>query len=896
MPLPAVERVLPPALLVTAVVFFVVGPAAFALGDTGTHWWFNMGWTIAPLVAALACFRAAALSNGSDRKAWRDFGLGCALWLAGTLYWEFYDLQGIEAPFPSPADLGYLLTCVFFITGMYHFGSIPRINRVQICNFALLLCAASVSAFLLLYPFIEASELDLAATVIALAHPICWFGTTIFGIVCLLFYVPAEKRGVATLILAGIFAQAAADLFYGLSLLGAEYQVGAFYDSYWIVGFAITTWAATETLWRIRHRPGEQPSVWRQSDWQQLGEALVPVIAVTLVVGSGLVMSVNMLGPLNLVAFPGVLGFIAALAAREQWSLRAERGLRIAAEENSARLAESRERLASVLESTSDSVMVLDRNWYITYANRRAQSLIEGERALKVGRNIWEIYPEAVGTSFERNYRRALATGQPVAFEEYLPVLGKWFEVHATPSQDSITVFFRDVSERRKTGEELAHLAHHDHLTGLYNRLRFGQLLEEALRRATPAEQAAVLYLDLDEFKDVNDTLGHPLGDAVLKTMAERLRACAGERDVIARVGGDEFALIAEGLRSPQDAAFLAERIIASLHDPYEAGGQVLRIGASIGLVICPADGADADELFQKADIALYSAKRDGRGTYRFFDPSMAERVTARQALRSDLAGALRHGELHLAFQSIMDLRGRRICGFEALLRWTHPQRGPIPPASFIRIAEETGLIGEIGDWVLNQACQEASAWPEEINVSVNLSPLQFRNRSLPLRVAAALSASGLSPERLVLEITESVLLHDSEANLAMLKQLREAGIHIALDDFGTGYSSLSYLHRFPFSKLKIDRSFISEVVGRKEAKAIVRAATSLGRALGITITAEGVENGPQLEAISELGCDEAQGYLFSRPVPAAEIPALIETLSSQTLFAAAARPRLVVA
>jgi len=573
--------------------------------------------------------------------------------------------------------------------------------------------------------------------------------------------------------------------------------------------------------------------------------------------------------------------------------------LRVAAEMSAARSAEDRDRLSSVLESTGDGVVVLDREWRITYANRRALPFAEGRKI--IGESLWELFPEMVGSALEQNYRRAVAEQKPVSLEEYLPSLDKWFEVDAYPSADGLTVFFRDVSEARKARDELAYLAHHDHLTGLINRFGFGKMLDKALLRASEEAQTAVFYIDLDEFKDVNDTLGHPQGDAVLREATKRLRACTTGETVIARMGGDEFSVVVEGLRSREEAGDIAERIIESLRDPHSIEGQMVRIGASIGIVVCPSDGCDADQLLQKADIAVYAAKADGRGTYRFFDQAMAERISARQALKDDLGQALARDEMHLAFQPIIDFKTGRVGCFETLLRWTHPTRGPIPPASFIPIAEETGMIVEIGDWVLNQACREAVTWPRDIRLAVNLSPVQFRNRSLPLRVATALSQSGLPAQNLELEVTESVLLRDSEENLWLLHELRALGVAVALDDFGTGFSSLSYLHQFPFRKLKIDRSFIAGIVDRHDSQAIVHAAVSLGHALGITITAEGVETSEQVTALKEIGCDEAQGYFFGKPVGAKETHMIIEKQwpdadAGQSVLARTQFPRLATA
>jgi diguanylate cyclase (GGDEF)-like protein len=498
-----------------------------------------------------------------------------------------------------------------------------------------------------------------------------------------------------------------------------------------------------------------------------------------------------------------------------------------------------------------------------------------------IGVNVWAALPEAVGSPFDQQYRLAMDRQVPVQFEEFLPEIGRWLEIHAYPTPDALSIFFRDITERRKTREQLQHLAHHDPLTGLANRTLFYQQLDTAIQGLEANPQVAVLYLDLDHFNEVNDTLGHPMGDALLVNIAQRLRACAREIDTVARLGGDEFAVIQIGPCSRDEPSVLARRIIERLSAPYQVDGEFSRTGVSIGIALAPGDGIDTADLFKKADIALYQAKAEGRGTYRFFEPVMEERLLTRQALKSALVKAITTSQFQLAFQPIINLRTDHVCSFEALLRWQHPERGLISPDEFIPIAEETGLIIPIGDWVLEQACVEAMKWPSDIRVAVNLSPNQFLRQDLPEKVAQALTRSGLPAQRLELEITESVLLQDSEPNLQTLHKLHELGVRTVLDDFGTGYSSLSYLQKFPFSKIKIDRSFVGDLPDENEAKAIVQAIINLGHTLGMSIAAEGVETQQQLERIRAKGCDEAQGYFFSKPMWADEIKDLLERLEA---------------
>jgi len=429
-----------------------------------------------------------------------------------------------------------------------------------------------------------------------------------------------------------------------------------------------------------------------------------------------------------------------------------------------------------------------------------------------------------------------------------------------------------DITERKRSDERIAHLAHYDVLTDLPNRVLFRDELERVLEGVQSGEQIAVLYIDIDEFKSVNDTLGHPVGDELLKTVAERLRSCVRKTDIVARLGGDEFAIIQTPLRDPAEVTELVTRIYDAIRVPHECAGHLLAVDASIGIALAPEDGADIHDLLKNADLAMYSAKADGRRTYRFFEPGMDERVRALRALELDMREAIANGGFEIHYQPLVNIRDNVVTGCEALLRWRHPKLGMISPAQFIPVAEDTGLINQLGEWVLNTACAEAATWPHHIKVAVNVSPLQFKSRTLALKVAAALAASGLSPNRLELEITEAVLIRDDEVTLATLHQLKKLGVRIALDDFGTGYSSLSYLHRFPFDKIKIDRSFIKDVAESGGSSSIVQAVLNIAAARSMTTTAEGVETRQQLEMLRRLDCTEMQGFLFSPAVPASEI------------------------
>ena len=411
--------------------------------------------------------------------------------------------------------------------------------------------------------------------------------------------------------------------------------------------------------------------------------------------------------------------------------------------------------------------------------------------------------------------------------------------------------------------------------TDLPNRALFHEQLTRELARIAPGEQLAVLYIDIDEFKSVNDTLGHLIGDELLKSVAVSLGRCIRDTDFVARLGGDEFAIVQTGVRTADDVTDLVTRVLNTIREPYECLGHQVTTDASIGIALAPQHGADLDQILKNADLAMYAAKSAGRRTYRFFEPEMDARVRARRILEMDLRQAIAYGGLEVYYQPCVSIHDNRITGCEALLRWRHSERGMISPAEFIPVAEETGLINQLGEWVLTTACAEATTWPDHIKLAVNVSPVQFKSGTLALKIVAALAASGLPASRLELEITEAVLIRDDEAALAILHQLRAIGVGIALDDFGTGYSSLSYLQRFPFDKIKIDRCFVNDLGEPAGSSSIVQAIVNIAAARRMTTTAEGVETRQQQELLRALGCVEMQGYLFSPAQPAAELKRL---------------------
>jgi diguanylate cyclase (GGDEF)-like protein/PAS domain S-box-containing protein len=537
--------------------------------------------------------------------------------------------------------------------------------------------------------------------------------------------------------------------------------------------------------------------------------------------------------------------------------------------------------LQTVLNNMSQGVLMFDSETRLIFCNQRYLELYGlSPEVVKSGCHLRDLLQHRIELGsftgdpdeYAARLRDGIADGKTFNHIVNLPD-GRAFSVVNKPIPDGgWLATHEDVTERQRSEERIAHMARHDALTDLPNRTMMREHLEHELKRVKRGECLAVLCLDLDQFKSVNDALGHPIGDELLKLVGERLRGCTREPDTVARLGGDEFAIIMTQMQQPTDAAALSKRIRDSIIKPYQIDGHQIVTDISIGISVAPIDALDAEMLMRNADMALYGAKADGRGTYRFFEPEMNTRMKARRELEMDLRNALAGRKFELHYQPLVNLETKEVNAFEALLRWNHPVRGVISPADFIPIAEETGLIVPLGEWVLKTACTEAANWPDHIKIAVNLSPAQLNNRNLLAVVAEAIEQSGMSPHKLQLEITETVLLQNTFSTLSTLHELRKLGVQIALDDFGTGYSSLSYLRSFPFDKIKIDRSFIQDLSNGSEPVAIVHAVANLAKCLNMTSTAEGVETQQQLDTLKAIGCTEMQGYLFSKARPAKEI------------------------
>ena len=529
--------------------------------------------------------------------------------------------------------------------------------------------------------------------------------------------------------------------------------------------------------------------------------------------------------------------------------------------------------------------------------NRAGEELLGVSREAIIGKNDYDFFPQEEAEFLVARDREVLESGRLQILDDepvHTPHNGlrrlrtKKIAIYNDQSEPQYLLgISEDITEQKLAGEQIAHMAHHDALTNLANRALFRVRLDEAFARMhKKGDRVALFCIDVDRFKNINDTLGHPAGDALLRLIAERLRSCVGEKATVARLGGDEFAILYSAVQDAEEVKIIAARIVQVLGQPYDVDGNLLAASASVGISIAPDDAERPDRLLKNADTGLYRAKTEGRNQFCLYEPSMDDGLQARHAFELGMRNAFVRGEFELYYQPFADLETNEIRGFEALLRWHHPERGLVSPAEFISLAEESGLIVPLGEWVLRQACNDAVNWPTGISLAVNLSPVQFRRVGLVATVMSALAASGLTPDRLELEITESALLQENSSTLTVLHQLRALGVRIAMDDFGTGYSSLSHLRSFPFDKIKIDQSFVKDLIENPDCMAIVSAVVGLGASFHVPTTAEGVETKEQLEHLRRANCTQIQGYYLARPMAIEEVENfLVQQGRGQTNF-----------
>ena len=546
-----------------------------------------------------------------------------------------------------------------------------------------------------------------------------------------------------------------------------------------------------------------------------------------------------------------------------------------------AKLHESNIRIVDILESISDAFFALDEEWHFTYLNQQAERLLHAKRDSLLHHNLNEMLPN-LASWFKEAMEKSMCEKVAITCEGLYELLGKWLEVQVYPGKEGISVYFRDITERKQAEERLSYLANYDALTDLPNRVLCLDRLEQALTRAPWNKRSvAVLFCDLDRFKVVNDTLGHNVGDDLLKTIASRFKECLRDGDTVARLGGDEFVVLLSDMAKPDDACKIAQKIIDRVAKPLELEGHEVFVTTSIGISVFPEDGQDPTTLLKNADIAMYRAKEEGKNNFQMYSRALDARTADRLILESALRRGLENGELCAHFQAQVDLETNEIIGAEALVRWQNSEMGLVSPADFLPIAEETGLIASIDKWVLRCACEENKRWRDmglpPIRVAVNMSDRLFQQADLPQTVDEILQQTGLTADGLELELTEAVVMNDAERALKTLKDLREMGIKLSIDDFGTGYSSLSYLKRYPIHTVKVDRSFVRDITTDPDDAAIIEAIIAMSHKLNLNVVAEGVETTEQQVFLIKQKCDVMQGFLFSRPLPSDEFIELVQ-------------------
>ena len=572
----------------------------------------------------------------------------------------------------------------------------------------------------------------------------------------------------------------------------------------------------------------------------------------------------------------GVIDYVLKPVTAQRLLAAVDKCFQVTTLEQALRL--SKTRMESVLESIGDAFFALDKHWRFTYLNRRAENHFHLSRSKLLDSSFQDLFP---GAEPHQAFGEAMQTQQQRAFVQFDPLAERWHEVNIFPLEGGISVYLRDITERKKHEDEIKFIAFYDKLTELPNRTLLQERLSNAILRCRRnGERGAVLFLDLDRFKHINDSLGHEAGDRVLQEVARRLRLSVRDSDTVARLGGDEFVLILEGFDHPDNIHSVSHRVLLALAQDMHHLGLAISVTASIGISFFPSDGETVDDLLKAADLAMYHGKSKGRNNYQFYEPEMNAETQRFFQLENALRKSVKNQDFTLHYQPQFNLQRREIQGFEALVRWQHPEMGLVPPSEFIPLAEETGLIVLLGDWVLESACRQARAWmelsPTPLRMAVNLSGRQFWQGDLVDAISRGLARAGLPPDRLELEITESMVMRDVDLAIDKMRELASMGIQLSMDDFGTGYSSLAALKRFPIHTLKIDKSFIREVTTNANDAAISSAIIALAHTMNLKVIAEGIETQEQLDFCLERGCEFGQGYFFSKPVAAAEAEAML--------------------
>ena len=856
----------------------------------------NFGLIAAAGAAGITCIRTARISNDRQTRMWKLLGASALSWASGQTAWTWYEnVLGREVPFPSLADVGYLAAPPLAAAALLSlpFAAQSLAGRVRQVLDGLMIAASLLLAswVLVLSPLFRADGGGLLSQSISLAYPI---GDVVVGTIVLVMLARARRgsgtRGIPLGLLgSGLVAWAVSDSGFVYLTATESYASGALIDAGWFLGYVLILVAARKPT----ATPVDEEEAHAGID--RVGMFL-PYVAV---VGALAVSTVAQLqqGILDYFASWTRSFIILALVGRQVLSLLENlslaRHLESRVVERTAELRASEQRFQALVQHSSEVVILVDRDGKVEYVSESMSRVFGYSEAYLLGRSLSGILDTTAGARLREGLAEVAERPYGV-LELELPLRhrdGHRCTVQLTvtnlldnPAVSGLVLNTRDISERRELEDQLSHQAFHDSLTSLANRALFKDRVEHALqrtRRQTPS--VAVLFLDLDGFKEVNDSLGHAAGDRLLIQVGQRLGTCVRPSDTVARFGGDEFAVLIEDASDDVDVVQVADRVLEGLRQPFVVSGRELHVRGSMGIARMDSDVEGADQLLRNADLAMYRAKAAGQGGYERYDPGMHTELVQRVQLESDLRRALETGELFLHYQPTYDLASGQVVGAEALARWQHPIRGLVPPTEFIPLAEASGLIQRLGAWVLLEACRQASSWQQinahrdkPLTLSVNLSGKQLQHAQVVEDVAEALRDSGLPPESLVLEMTESVLMDDSETVLDILRQLKQLGPRLAIDDFGTGYSSLSYLHRFPVDMLKIDRSFVERLSHASDNAELARTIVRLGQSLQLVTVAEGVEDSAQFLALRRMGCDVGQGYYFGRPMEGEHIERLL--------------------